>query len=89
MPFRLHAATSGLPLTAQQPMNNIARITLQALAQILGGFEQTRTASWDEALAIPTEEAARPSLRINQIIAHETGIADTIDPLGGSYYVED
>lgn len=86
--FRLHAATSGLPLTAQQPMNNIARITLQALAQILGGVEATRTASWDEALAIPSEDAAALSLRINQIIAHETGIADVTDPLGGSYYVE-
>lgn len=88
LPFRLHAATSGLPLTAQQPMNNIARITLQALAQILGGVEATRTASWDEAFAIPTEEAAALSLRINQIIGHETGIADTTDPLGGSFYVE-
>lgn len=89
LPFRLHAATSGLPLTAQQPMNNIARITLQALAQVLGGVEATRTASWDEALAIPTEEAAALSLRINQIIGHETGIADTTDPLGGSFYVEE
>lgn len=88
LPFRLHAATSGLPLTAQQPLNNIARITLQALAQILGGVEATRTASWDEALAIPTEAAAALSLRINQIIAHETGIADTTDPLGGSFYIE-
>ncbi len=88
LPFRLHAATLGLPLTAQQPMNNIARITLQALAQILGGVEATRTASWDEALAIPTEEAAALSLRINQIIAHETGVGDTTDPLGGSFYVE-
>lgn len=86
--FRLHAATSGLPLTAQQPMNNIARITLQALAQILGGVEATRTASWDEALAIPTQDSAKLSVRINQIIADETGIPDTTDPLGGSYYVE-
>ena len=86
--FRLHATTSGLPLTAQQPMNNIARITLQALAQVLGGAEATRTASWDEALAIPTEAAAALSLRINQIIAHETGIPDVTDPLGGSFYVE-
>jgi methylmalonyl-CoA mutase N-terminal domain/subunit len=86
--FRLHAATSGRPLTARQPLNNIGRITLQALAQIFGGCEQTRTASFDEALAIPTEEAARTSLRINQIIAHETGIPDTVDPLGGSYYLE-
>jgi methylmalonyl-CoA mutase N-terminal domain/subunit len=88
MEFRLHAATSGLPLTAQQPMNNIARITLQALAQILGGCDGTRTASWDEALGIPTEEAAALSLRINQVIAHETGVPDVTDPLGGSYYVE-
>lgn len=86
--FRLHAATSGLPLTAQQPLNNIARITLQALAQVLGGVEATRTASYDEALAIPREEAAAVSLRINQILAHETGIAGCTDPLGGSFYVE-
>jgi len=86
--FRLHAATSGRPLTAQQPLNNVARITLQALAQILGGCEQTRTASFDEALGIPTQEAARTSIRTNQIIAYETGIPYTVDPLGGSYYVE-
>ncbi|MBM3347064.1 MAG: methylmalonyl-CoA mutase [Betaproteobacteria bacterium] len=86
--FRLHAATSGRPLTAQQPLNNVARITLQALAQILGGCEQTRTASFDEALGIPTQEAARTSIRTNQIIAYETGIPYTADPLGGSYYVE-
>lgn len=86
--FRLHAATSGLPLTAQQPHNNIARITLQALAQVLGGVEATRTASWDEALGIPTEDAAKTSLRINQIMAHETGIPDATDPLGGSHYLE-
>ncbi len=86
--FRLHAATSGRPLTAQQPLNNVSRITLQALAQILGGCEQTRTASFDEALGIPTELAARTSIRVNQIIAHETGVPYTVDPLGGSYYVE-
>ncbi|MEP7205637.1 MAG: methylmalonyl-CoA mutase family protein, partial [Casimicrobiaceae bacterium] len=86
--FRLHAATSGRPLTAQQPLNNIARITLQALAQILGGCEQTRTASFDEALGIPTQEAARTSIRANQIIGYETGIPYTVDPLGGSYFVE-
>ena len=86
--FRLHAATSGRPLTAQQPLNNISRITLQALAQVLGGCEQTRTASYDEALGIPTELAARTSIRVNQIIGHETGIPYTVDPLGGSYYVE-
>ncbi|MGH2945822.1 MAG: acyl-CoA mutase large subunit family protein [Solirubrobacteraceae bacterium] len=86
--FRLHAATSGRPLTAQQPLNNISRITLQILAQILGGCEQTRTASFDEALGIPTEEAARTSIRANQIIAYETGIPYTADPLGGGYFVE-
>lgn len=86
--FRLHAATSGRPLTAQQTLNNISRITLQALAQILGGCEQTRTASFDEALGIPTELAARTSIRVNQIIGHETGIPYTVDPLGGSYFVE-
>jgi methylmalonyl-CoA mutase N-terminal domain/subunit len=85
---RLHAATSGLPLTAQQPKNNIIRITLQALAQILGGVAQTRTASYDEALAIPTEDAVKLSIRTNQIIAYETGIADIVDPLGGSWYLE-
>ena len=87
-PPRLHAVTSGLPLTAQQPKNNIVRITLQALAQILGGVPQTRTASYDEALAIPAEDAVKLSIRTNQIIAHETGIPNTVDPLGGSYYLE-
>jgi methylmalonyl-CoA mutase, N-terminal domain len=86
--FRLHAATSGRPLTAQQPINNVSRITLQILAQILGGVEQTRTASFDEALGIPTELAARTSIRANQIVAYETGIPYTVDPLGGSYYLE-
>lgn len=86
--FRLHAATSGRPLTAQQPLNNISRITLQILAQVLGGCEQTRTASFDEALGIPTELAARTSIRANQIIAHETGVPFTVDPLGGSYFLE-
>ena len=85
---RLHSATSGLPLTAQQPKNNIIRITLEALAQVLGGIQGGRTASFDEALAIPTEEAVTLAVRTNQIIAHETGIADVVDPLGGSYYVE-
>jgi len=87
-PPRLHAVTSGLPLTAQQPRNNIVRITLQALAQVLGGVPQTRTASYDEGLAIPAEDAVKLSIRTNQIIAHETGIPHTVDPLGGSYYVE-
>ena len=87
VPARLHAATSRLP-TAQQPMSNISRITLQALAQVLGGVEQTRTASFDEGLAIPSENAVKISIRINQIIGHETGVADTVDPVGGSYYLE-
>ena len=86
--FRLHAATSGRPLTAQQPLNNVSRITLQILAQVLGGCEQTRTASFDEALGIPTELAARTSIRANQVIQYETGVPLTTDPLGGSYYVE-
>jgi methylmalonyl-CoA mutase, N-terminal domain len=86
--FRLHAATSGRPLTAQQPLNNVSRITMQILAQILGGCEQTRTASFDEALGIPTEEAARTSIRANQVIAYETGVPYTVDPLAGSYYLE-
>ncbi len=85
---RLHSATSGLPLTAKQPKNNIVRITLQVLAQVLGGIQGGRTASYDEALAIPSEEAVTLALRTNQIIAHETGIADVVDPLGGSYYIE-
>jgi methylmalonyl-CoA mutase, N-terminal domain len=87
-PPRIHAVTSGLPLTAQQPRNNIVRITLQALAQIFGGVPQTRTASYDEGLAIPAEDAVKLSIRTNQIIAHETGIPNTVDPLGGSYYLE-
>lgn len=87
--FRLHAATSGAPLTKQQPTNNIARITMQLLAQVLGGVDAGRTASWDEALAIPTESSAITSLRINQIVAHETGVRNVVDPLGGSYYVEE
>jgi methylmalonyl-CoA mutase N-terminal domain/subunit len=85
---RLHSATSGLPLTAQQPKNNIIRIALQVLAQVLGGIQGGRTASYDEALAIPTEDAVTLAVRTNQIIAHETGIADVVDPLGGSYYLE-
>lgn len=86
--FRLHAATSGRPLTAQQPLNNVSRITLQILAQVLGGCEQTRTASYDEALGIPTADAARTSIRANQVVAYESGVAYTADPLAGSYYVE-
>jgi len=85
---RIHAVASGLPLTAQQPLNNVVRITMEVLAHVFGGVVQARTACYDEALAIPTEEAVKLSLRTNQIIAHETGVADTVDPLGGSYFVE-
>src|SRR6185369_4197614 len=74
--------------TAQQPMNNIARVAIQALAAVLGGTQSLHTDSYDEALALPTAEAARIALRTQQIIAYETGVANTIDPLGGSFFVE-
>lgn len=86
--FRVHSQTSGVTLTAQQPMNNIMRVTLQALAAVLGGTQSLHTNSYDEALALPSEEAATIALRTQQLIAHESGVADTIDPLGGSYAVE-
>lgn len=86
--LRTHAQTAGVTLTAQQPYNNIIRVALQALAAILGGTQSLHTNALDEALALPTEEAARIALRTQQIIAHETGVTDTIDPLGGSYYLE-
>jgi methylmalonyl-CoA mutase N-terminal domain/subunit len=86
--LRFHTQTGGSTLTAQQPENNIVRVTLQALAAILGGTQSLHTNSFDEALALPTEESVRTALRTQQIIAHESGIADSIDPLGGSYYVE-
>lgn len=85
---RIHGVASGAPLTAQQPKNNIVRITMEVLAQVFGGVSQTRTACYDEALAIPTEDAVKLAIRTNQILAHETGIADTVDPLGGSYFLE-
>lgn len=88
VPPRLHGVASGAPLSAQQPLNNVVRIAMEVLAQVFGGVQQTRTACYDEALAIPTEEAVKLSLRTNQILAYETGIADTVDPLGGSYYLE-
>jgi methylmalonyl-CoA mutase N-terminal domain/subunit len=88
VPPRLHGVASGVPLTAQQPLNNVVRITMEVLAQVFGGVAQTRTACYDEALAIPTEEAVKLSLRTNQIVAVETGVADVVDPLGGSYYLE-
>jgi methylmalonyl-CoA mutase N-terminal domain/subunit len=87
--MRMHVQTSGCTLTAQQPLNNIIRTTIQALAAVLGETQSLHTNSFDEALCLPTEEAVRVALRTQQIIAHESGAANTIDPLGGSYYVED
>jgi len=86
--LRFHTQTSGCTLTAQQPLNNIIRVTLQTLAAVLGGTQSLHTNSFDEALALPSELAVRVALRTQQIIAYESGVADVIDPLGGSYYVE-
>jgi len=86
--MRFHSQTAGVTLTAQQPENNIARVSIQALASVLGGTQSLHTNSMDEALGLPTEKAATIALRTQQIIAHETGVTDTIDPLAGSYYVE-
>ncbi|MGD2250998.1 MAG: methylmalonyl-CoA mutase family protein [Candidatus Methanofastidiosia archaeon] len=86
--MRFHTQTAGCSLTAQQPENNIVRTTVQALAAVLGGTQSLHTNSMDEALALPTEKAVRVALRTQQIIAHESGVANTIDPLAGSYFVE-
>jgi methylmalonyl-CoA mutase N-terminal domain/subunit len=86
--LRFHTQTGGSTLTAQQPLNNIVRVTFQALAAVLGGTQSLHTNSMDEALALPTEEAVQVALRTQQIIAHESGVADTIDPLAGSYFIE-
>jgi methylmalonyl-CoA mutase N-terminal domain/subunit len=86
--LRFHTQTAGSTLTAQQPENNIVRTALQALAAVLGGTQSLHTNSYDEALALPTEASARIALRTQQIIAYESGVAQTIDPLAGSYYVE-
>ena len=86
--LRFHTQTAGVSLPAQQPMNNIARVAIQALAAVLGGTQSLHTDAYDEALALPTEEAARIALRTQQIIAYESGVAQTVDPLGGSYFVE-
>src|SRR5215467_4257735 len=86
--MRFHTQTAGVSLPAQQPMNNIARVALQALAAVLGGTQSLHTDSYDEALALPTEEAARIALRTQQIIAYESGVAQTVDPLAGSYFLE-
>ena len=88
MMLRFHTQTAGVALTAQQPMNNVVRVAIQALAAVLGGTQSLHTNSMDEALALPTEEAVQVALRTQQIIAYESGVADTIDPLAGSYYVE-
>ena len=88
MALRFHAQTAGSMLTAQQPENNIVRVTVQALAAVLGGCQSLHTNSMDEALALPTERAVRIALRTQQILAYEAGVADTVDPLGGSYAVE-
>ncbi len=86
--LRFHTQTGGVTLQAQQPLNNVARVTVQALAAVLGGTQSLHTCSYDEALTLPTAEAATLALRTQQILANESGIPDTVDPLGGSYYVE-
>ena len=86
--MRFHTQTAGVSLTAQQPEVNIVRTALEALAAVLGGTQSLHTNSFDEALALPTENAVRIALRTQQVIAHETGVANSIDPLGGSYFVE-
>ena len=86
--LRTHAQTAGVSLTAQQPYNNVVRVTLQALAAVLGGTQSLHTNSLDETYALPTKEAVTLALRTQQVIAHESGVADTIDPLAGSYYLE-
>jgi methylmalonyl-CoA mutase N-terminal domain/subunit len=86
--LRFHAQTAGCSLTAQQPYNNVVRTALQALAAVMGGAQSLHTNSLDEAWALPTEFAATLALRTQQILAHETGVANTADPLGGSYFVE-
>jgi methylmalonyl-CoA mutase N-terminal domain/subunit len=88
MRLRTHTQTAGVSATAQQPLNNVARVALQALAAVLGGAQSLHTNSYDEVLALPTEEAVTVALRTQQIIAEETGVALTVDPLGGSYFLE-
>jgi methylmalonyl-CoA mutase N-terminal domain/subunit len=86
--MRFHTQTAGVSLTAQQPLNNIIRTATEALSAVLGGTQSLHTNSFDEALALPTEDAVKVALRTQQIIADETGVTNTIDPLGGSYFVE-
>src|SRR5207249_9160152 len=86
--MRFHSQTAGVSLTAQQPLVNVIRTATEALSAVLGGTQSLHTNSYDEALALPTEEAVRIALRTQQVIAHETGVTNTIDPLGGAYFVE-
>jgi methylmalonyl-CoA mutase N-terminal domain/subunit len=86
--LRFHTQTGGSTLAAQQPDNNVIRVTLQALAAVLGGTQSLHTNSRDEALSLPTEDSVRIALRTQQVIAHESGVADTVDPLAGSYFIE-
>src|SRR4029079_2385405 len=86
--LRFHTQTAGSTLTAQQPDNNIVRVAVQALAAVLGGTQSLHTNGRDEALALPTEDSARIALRTQQIIAQETGVANTVDPFGGAYHIE-
>ena len=88
MMMRFHTQTAGCTLTAKQPKNNIVRVGLQALSAVLGGTQSLHTNSMDEAYCLPSEEAVQVALRTQQLIAYESGVADTVDPLGGSYYVE-
>jgi len=88
MMLRFHSQTGGSTLTAQQPLNNISRVTIQTLAAVLGGTQSLHTNGYDEALSLPTEEAARIALRTQQVVAFESGAPDTVDPLGGSYFIE-
>src|SRR5438128_5206769 len=88
MQLRFHTQTAGVSLTVQQPVNNIVRVAIQALAGVLGGTQSLHTDAYDEALALPTDRAALIALRTQQIIAEETGVANTVDPLGGSYFIE-
>ena len=88
MQLRFHTQTSGVSLTAQQPLNNVVRATVQALAAILGGTQSLHTDSMDEAMALPSEEAVKVAVRTQQILASESGVTTTVDPLGGSYFVE-
>jgi methylmalonyl-CoA mutase N-terminal domain/subunit len=87
--MRFHAQTAGVSLTAQQPEVNVVRTAIEAMAAVLGGCQSLHTNSFDEALALPTEHAVKLALRTQQVLAHETGVASTIDPLGGSYYLEE